>query len=186
MVAGVAQLCSLNIGQNLKVNLEDTDFNLEDIKRVEGDVHESLTSAIQKRNEELSESWGWKYPRAAVYLDKIKEHLISPYLILVSRDPAAIASRPIARGKPVIDTIKLILNLHKKNIDLVQRWEVPTLLVSYERALRNPERFIEMLCLFIGAKKPSNINSIVSYMKPGKYKNISDFEIYRNETNHLG
>ena len=175
MIAGVAQLCGLYIGQDLKVNLEDTDFNLEDIKRKGFDVQKALVAAIQKRNKDIPATWGWKYPRAGVYLDMVKGHLISPHLILVSRDPFAIASRPITRGKPIVDTIKLIQNIQRKNLDLVKRWEVPTLLVSYERALRSRKRFIEMLSLFIGLEKPSDFKSIVSYMEPGEYKHTRDY-----------
>lgn len=172
MVAGVAKLCGLNIGKNLGINLEDEKFNLTDLKKNGLDAKKTIIESIKKNNDSMP-IWGWKYPFAGTYLDEIKDYLVSPHLILVSRDPFAIASREISIGKSKIDTIHLILKRQNINIELIQRWKVPTLLISYERALTQPKQFIEALCHFLGLVPPDNIKNIIGFMQPGKYKNIN-------------
>src|SRR5687768_64110 len=77
MVAGVAKRCGLSIGSRLPGNLEDPDFSISDVGRME--------RTIVARNASMK-VWGWKYPRAASYLPELLPKLRNPRIIMVWRD----------------------------------------------------------------------------------------------------
>ena len=64
------------------------------------------------------------------------------------------------------------MRLQHRNIQLAEKWQVPTLLVSYERAIRDGERTIEQLCEFGNLTPPDDISGILRYITPGEYKVI--------------
>jgi len=172
MVAGVAKLCGLDIGEDLPINLEDNDFNLAVLKKkgvAQSVLH--IIDVLRQRNQS-KDIWGWKFPRAIVYLPQIREHLVNPHLILVSRDPIATATREILSGTPKMDAIELVLRLQLRNMELVKQWEAPTLIVSYERSIQRPEQFITDMCGFLGVERPVDTTDIRAFMQPGEYKLI--------------
>jgi len=172
MVAGVAKLCGLDIGKDLPVNMEDNDFNLQVLakKGIEKPIPYIIDS-IEQRNK-VKDIWGWKFPRAIAYLDGIRQHVVNPHLILVSRDPIATAARDILSGTPKIKAIEIVLRLQLRNMELVKNWQAPSLIVSYERSIADPEQFITDLCHFIGFEKPADTSKVRAFMKPGEYKSI--------------
>jgi hypothetical protein len=172
MVAGVAKFCGLDIGEDLPINLEDNDFNLAVLKKkgiTQPVMH--IIDVMAQRNQSKN-VWGWKFPRAIVYLPQIREHLVNPHLILVSRDPMATATREILSGTPKMDAIELVLRLQLRNMDLVKQWQVPTLIVSYERSVQHPEQFITDMCGFLHVERPVDTANIRAFMQPGEYKSI--------------
>ncbi len=172
MVAGVAKLCGLDIGEDLPINLEDNDFNLAVLKKKGiGQPVVHIINVLAQRNQS-KDIWGWKFPRAIAYLPQIREHLVNPHLILVSRDPIATATREILSGTPKMDAIELVLRLQLRNMELVKQWEAPTLIVSYERSIQRPEQFITDMCGFLGVERPVNTDDIRAFMQPGEYKLI--------------
>lgn len=172
MVAGVAKLCGLDIGEDLPINLEDNDFNLAVLKKKGiGQPVLHMINVMRQRNQSKN-IWGWKFPRAIVYLPQIREHLVNPHLILVSRDPIATATREILSGTPEIEAIEVVLRLQLRNMELVKQWQVPTLVVSYERSIQHPGQFIADMCGFLGVESPADTADILGFMEPGQYKSI--------------
>ena len=171
MVAGAAKLCGLDIGENLPINLEDNDFNIHVLKNAGvKPIHHVLTSLGQRNK--TKNIWGWKFPRAIAYLPYIREFLVNPHLILVFRDPIATATRQILSGTPKIKAIESVQHLQKRNMELVKDWQVPTLIISYEKSVQRPEQFITDLCHFLGVEKPADMSEIRAFMAPGEYKSI--------------
>ena len=171
MVAGAAKLCGLDIGKNLPINLEDNDFNIHVLRKAGvKPIHHMLTSLGQRNK--TKNIWGWKFPRAIAYLPYIREFLVNPHLILVFRDPIATATRQILSGTPKIKAIESVQRLQQRNMELVKDWEVPTLIVSYEKSIQRPEQFITDLCRFMGVEKPADMSEIRAFMAPGEYKSI--------------
>lgn len=172
MVAGVAKLCGLDIGRDLPVNLEDNDFNLQVLSKIgmEKPISHIITS-LEQRNK-TKDIWGWKFPRAIAYLDQVHQYIVNPHLILVSRDPIATATREILAGTPKLKAIEIILRLQLRNLELVKKWEAPTLVVSYEKSISYPDEFVTNLCQFIGIDKPADTSELRSFMRPGEYKSI--------------
>jgi hypothetical protein len=171
MVAGVSKLCGLDIGQDLPVNLEDNDFNANLLRQQNKVPAIAITETLKRRNTQ-KKIWGWKFPRAIAYLEQIQEHITNPHLILVTRDPVATASREILSGRPKIKALDAVLNVQKRNMELVKKWQVPSLIVSYEKSIAFPEQFIDELCEFLETEKPAQTEDIISFMRPGKYKKI--------------
>lgn len=171
MVAGVAKLCGLDIGRDLPINLEDNDFNLQVLRKRGVEPVHHILSAIDQRNK-TKKIWGWKFPRAVAYLPGLHSYLVNPHLIVVFRDPVATASREILSGTHTMRAIEIVLRLQGRNMDLVKLWEAPTLLVSYEKSIQYPERFISDLCRFLCVDKPSDTSAIRTFMRPGQYKPI--------------
>jgi hypothetical protein len=171
MVAGVAKLCGLDIGQNLPINLEDNDFNPQVLNKqgIQPVPHIINTLKERYRSKDI---WGWKFPRAIAYLAQIQQHLVNPHLILVSRDPIATAAREILSGAPKLKAIELVLRLQLRNMELVKSWEAPTLVVSYEKSIQYPEQFVTDLCDFLDVARPTDTSEIRAFMQPGQYKSI--------------
>jgi hypothetical protein len=171
MVAGVSKLCGLDIGQDLPINLEDDDFNAHILNKRGIKPIPHIISSLEKRYQ-TKKIWGWKFPRAIAYLPAIREHVKNPHLILVSRDPMATATREILSGTPKMLAIEIVLRLQSRNMELVKEWEAPTLIVSYEKSIQYPERFISDLCQFLCVEKPADTSEILTFMRPGQYKSI--------------
>ncbi|CAA0110906.1 Uncharacterised protein [Halioglobus japonicus] len=171
MVAGVAKLCGLDIGKDLPINMEDNDFNIHVLRKAGIKPVHHILSSLKERNE-TKDIWGWKFPRVIAYLPYLRDLLVNPHLILVFRDPVATASRQILSGKPEVKAIEAVQQLQQRNMELVKNWEVPTLLVSYEKSVRHPEQFVADLCSFLNVERPAGMSDILKFMQPGRYKPI--------------
>lgn len=173
MVAGVARMCGLDMGGDLPINCEDPRFNL-DLYRRSGhpDPVGAMRAVIAERN--LSgANWGWKFPAAARYLNDLKPDLRNPHLVIVFRDPVAISSRQLKRGADTTRVIRTILGQHLTNIRLAAAWNVPTMFVSYEKAVMQPRHFVKQLTQFLGLPMPQRMDLVREFMRAGSYKEMS-------------
>lgn len=171
MVAGAIAGLGVYMGENLGVNIEDSEFN-PDVNRSQTfeDFLRHLPEVISKRNADHG-IWGWKYPRANRYISNIFPLLRNPYFVMVYRDPVASATRSRPEdSEAVISEIKRRLSMQSENLKIAEKLKVPTLMVSYERASARPEEFLENLCDFLGLAYPENSEEIINFMKPGQYK----------------
>jgi hypothetical protein len=172
MVAGVARLCGLDLGKDLPNTHEDFDFNVDFLKRDGLEPVPAIRAAVERRNAAHS-VWGWKYPRSIRFLDQIRPGLRDPRLILVLRDPVASAGRPVRRLKQnPLEVVQDHLELQARNLELVSRWEVPALLVSYERAIDRPVELAEQLADFLGMPPPADHDQVRRFVRPGTYQDV--------------
>ena len=172
MVAGVARLCGLNLGKDLLNTHEDVEFNADFLQRDGIEPLPAIKAAVERRNAE-HDVWGWKYPRSIRFLDQIRPGLRDPRLILVMRDPVASAGRPVRRFKQdPLEVVNDHLDLQARNLALVSRWEVPTLLVSYERAIDRPVELAEQMAAFLGMAPPTDHDQVRSFVRPGTYQDV--------------
>jgi len=164
MVAGVIRMLHIDLGINLPNNHEDQNFV--------GKPIEHYINSIDSNNNNKSD-WGWKNPNAANYLEQVKHKLRNPYLIVVYRDLISTTSGHIRyhRREPVY-SLDEVLRRHLQNLQLVYRWRVPSLLISYEKSILNPTYLINDLTKFLQVTKDVDYEKIKSFMKPGKYKDI--------------
>jgi hypothetical protein len=176
MVAGALRLFGINLGSDLPVNCEDSDFNLHALAKQEiSDPVAHMLNTIQRRNLSSTSSWGWKYPQAEVYLRKLLPALRNPALICVMRDPVSIAMRNIFRRKqPAIPQVLHWLDHQKKNLQLIQESELPTLLVSYEKAAHSPIIFSNELAEFLNmSEQNERIAEVTRFIQPeAGYQNL--------------
>ncbi len=162
MVAGVVRGFGYHLGAELAVNNEDVDFAYRS--------HEEMRRSIAQRNERFS-LWGWKFPRAAEYLDGLLDVVRNPKLIVVNRDIVA-TSLGLLRwderqpGDALLET----LDQMQKNLALVSRWRKPSLFVSYEKAVAAPDAFLQELSVFLNRPLAVDKSRMVKFMAAGSYK----------------
>ncbi len=167
MVAAVTRMCGVDLGEDLPSNLEDPAFS----RPVRNNTNnpEKMRAVIRERNAS-KQTWGWKFPRAASYLDALRPDLRDPHLIIVTRDPVATATRQIVAGMDVQQVVQEALDKQVRAMELARRWRVPTLLVSYEKSLMAPARLATGLADFVGAAPLSaqQRQEVAQFVKPGK------------------
>lgn len=171
MIAGAIAGLGVFMGHDLPVNVEDPMFNPDVDKSIEFEAFcERLPSVIAERNENFK-NWGWKFPVAIRYLERIFPLLRNPHFVIVKRDPvpAVLRHNPQDNAGKINETRRR-LRLELDNINIAAKLAPPTLVVSYERAANKPEEFIENLAQFLNAEVPENLEPILNFMKPGEYK----------------
>jgi hypothetical protein len=182
MVARIVEQLGVPMGQELPANYEDQAFNFDfmpdEFKADRSKMRASLIDSINQRNQHYS-IWGWKYPRANIYLNQILEHVRRPHLICVLRDPLASSMRPLGRknfraksGK-ISSPLKLIeqhLAWQNRNLEIIRKSKCPSLICSYEKAIISPVEFVKEMADFIGLDSSSDrISFAADQIKPGSY-----------------
>lgn len=163
MVSGLLRGMGVFMGDDLDNNHEDPIF----VSRKRPLIRET----IEHRNKNHG-IWGWKYPEAAYYLDDIWQEIRNPYLICVQRDAAANASAQVRwHNKKPLKAMSDVLLDSQRNLSLISRKDCPRLVVSYEKAILNPDTFVSELEEFTCLKMKHDFD-YRSFMAPGKYKNI--------------
>jgi len=181
MVARVVEKLGVVMGTKLPLNYEDDEFNYDkmsdEIKQDPEQMARGLMRAINRRNNRF-DVWGWKYPRAHLYLPKIIKHVRNPHLICVFRDPVASALRPLSRrqspkkSSPLMPTkvVKQHLDWQTRNIQLIHKLNLPSFLCSYEKSIADPASFVGELASFIGAPVDTErLDAAVQQINPGGY-----------------
>ena len=181
MIARVAEQLGVGMGARLPSNYEDDEFNYDKmsdaLKEDPKLMARALLRAINRRNGR-HDVWGWKYPRAHLYLPLIIKQVRNPHLICVLRDPVASSLRPLSRkrvqkeGKAQLPTrvIKQHLSWQLINIEQIHKFNKPTFLCSYEKAILDPAGFVADLSAFIDLRKDQqSLNEAVQQIRPGGY-----------------
>jgi hypothetical protein len=166
MVAGTIRGFGFHFGHRLLVNSEDPDFTYKTV--------EDMRRTILARNA-CFRYWGWKFPKAAVYLDDLLQWIRSPILIVVARDQVAV-SLGLTRWDERSDTQAICESLDqmRMNISLILKWELPTLLVSYEKAVLNPGAFLDEVEAFLNMRLVVSRERLLQFMAAGSYKSYDD------------
>ncbi|MDX2481769.1 MAG: hypothetical protein QNK24_15715, partial [Desulfuromusa sp.] len=153
-------------GKNLPHNYEDRDFvssSLPEVKQI-----------IRERNEQY-DMCGWKYPAAANYLDQVARDLRAPQLIIVFRDVVATMQHHVRSNSfDAMTVLSRVMLQHQMNVSIAMRWNAPTLLVSYEKAIMSPISVVSDLANFVGVPVPEDMSSFEAFLKPGKYKTFGE------------
>ena len=163
-VAGTMLRLGLNMGDNLPDNYEDQDFVGRSVQH--------MKTAVEDRKSRL-DIWGWKCPEAANYLDRLLPELENPHLVIVYRDVVATMKGHIrwhSRGE--LQAAHEVLLAQQKNWFLMDRWKLPTALVSYEKAMVYPRIFIHSMSRFLSVAAPqtTELEDMVKFLEPGSYK----------------
>lgn len=173
MVAGMCQILGIPMGENLPDNCEDPDFNWLTLKEEVADRIQHMQACVRKRDTQHP-VWGWKYPAASQYLEQILPHLRNPHLVCIFRDPLSVARRPVLkRGREPLQALKTAANFYYRNIEVIKAAQVPTLLLSYERALVHPTEFTRELAEFLQCDSDTSRQAAERYISAsGGYKGV--------------
>lgn len=160
MVAGALRILGADMGARQGVgNNEDLD-----IQEARGSVTElanphsgafrtalSRMRPLIERRAAAGTAWGWKDPHGVLYAAQVQDLLPAPRLICVFRDPQAAAERVhLLTQKPLLTAMEETLTLYQLCRTYLERCTLPAALVSYEKSLVRPERFVEQLIDYCG------------------------------------
>ena len=99
--------------------------------------------------------WGFKRPNLHPYGAGLVSRFRNPFLIVTLRDPVAIAERnATAEQIDLQAALSMAMDNLGETVRFAQAATCPVLLVSYEKAVRNPDRFVERLLEFCGLPVP--------------------------------
>ena len=119
--------------------------------------------------------WGFKDPSAYLYLEQIRRCFANPRFIVIFRDFAAIAEREyVTTDLPIESGIQVALERYSSINAIVTSWRIPTLAVSYERALEQRSEFVGSLSNFLGLKETISITTeVLEFFSPDRgYKTL--------------
>lgn len=150
MTAGVVSALGIPLGKTEgQAVFEDKEF----IAALLYFDYSLLQTLIEKRNA-AETRWGFKFP-------SLQNHMLppqlgrfrNPYLIVVTRDPVATASRAHISDPEQEDAAQAYYNVSKQAYDMMhflQKARCPILLLSYEKFVAFPEKGIDGIAAFCG------------------------------------
>jgi len=152
MVAAVVEALGIDLGPTADLR----NFHFED-QTMHSPYLDVQVKYAKKRNEEF-DRWGWKDPTGIMAVRHVLFAIRNPRVIVVFRDMLATIQgemrfdrvHNIQPPRTFRDMADRSLAWWNQNIEFIKDSSVPTLLVSYERALSNPELFIDEICSFLG------------------------------------
>lgn len=109
-----------------------------------------------KENDANHTVWGWKDPGVIHPLNELGHALREPRVIIVFRDMLASIQGELrfdeenGLSRPIHELVDNTMDRYAKNWEFIKRTRLPTLLVSYERAINNKEEFVNEMIDFIG------------------------------------
>ena len=111
----------------------------------------ALRHEIGRRND-LFHQWGLKRPNLVLSLGDEGIRLFrSPKLIIILRDPLVIAERiKLAEGMSAVDAINYVRWSTSAHLKAICRINCPVMLVSYDHAMGDQQKFRELLFAFCG------------------------------------
>lgn len=157
MVAAVVSALGVYLGPEndlRQFNFEDQTMHLPYLDKV--------FACVQERNHHF-DRWGWKDPVGIPSIQQVIFALRSPRVIMVFRDKLATIQgemrfdeqNNIQPRRTFHDLMDRTMHWQQQNVEFLQRAKVPILLVSYERAMRQREEFIEDAAAFLGIENPA-------------------------------
>jgi len=166
MIAGAVRGFGYYLGEELLVNLEDQNFVYK--------TDEHMKETIARRDQDHA-LWGWKYPIAVEYLDRLLPFVRTPILIIVSRDITATASAMTRwDDRDPSGALSEAIIQSQRNLMLAIRHRLPTLYVSYEKASLNQDLFLTELEGFLGRSLVVDREKLLRFMSPGSYKSFEE------------
>lgn len=186
MVAGLCRQLGVFFGQNIDpANNEDAEFTSHRGDRsllLAGEGSEPrklfishLREVIESRNAS-HRLWGWKDPLSVLYINDVYDILSNVRTVCILRDPIAVSAREIInvrdQNRSITDEVifRQITNCSRQQRDIIRflnHRQVPSLFVSYERSLRQPDRLASELSQFLGIPaEPDRIDLLSEYIQP--------------------
>jgi len=173
VVAGVLRILGVDMGVGLAQVNEDQDIVRSwscRLRKLDRDAVVRDASAALRARANWVEPWGWKDPLGVLYAAAVR--VPNPHLVIVFRDPAAIAHRA---GSTT--TVGAILEHYQQCLEIERAWNCPALHVSYERMCRDPRPVVESLRdLCSLAATEEQIDTACRFVDPTKgYQDVRPF-----------
>lgn len=150
------------MGENLSGNLEDPEFQFASPR---------LIRKLAAQRNQLHDLWGWKFPLSFEKLPRTLKHLRSPHVVLVYRDPYAVAlSEHLRVGQNLCQMLFRTSKINQNMSKFYRNYhrETPIHLVSYEHLLTRTEETAAALFDFAGLNV--DVQEISKTVKPAQDK----------------
>ena len=127
---------------------------------------DAFAEMVARRNAQV-DCWGFKYPGAWQYMDRLERHLRDPVYLAMWKDPVSVTLRRFNStnrfGRKLRNTIRQM----KRAMDGIHAAGQPCHHFSYEDAVLTPARFVDRVADVIGVTldEPQR-ERIVSYIQP--------------------
>lgn len=152
MVAAAVDALGVDMGP--REDMRDFHFEDQIMNRVDLDVRFQY---IVQRNSEHA-AWGWKDPTGIDSVRKIMFAVRNPRVIVVFRDILATIqgeirfdeAHEIDPRRSFGQLVDMTLHWWTGLMEFVKHTQVPTMLVSYERSIADPDLFVAELAAFLG------------------------------------
>lgn len=114
-----------------------------------GDIS-AFGELCQARSAECAK-WGFKVPALRGVIVKASRKMVEPRYVVTFRDIQAVSMRNnLSMGVDSLQALRSAAVQYVNLVDRLSKLDAPVLLVSYEKALANPSRFVEALAEFCG------------------------------------
>lgn len=149
MVARVLHGAGVFLGSHMdEVVFEDNDFSsLFEVP----DLDMPAMTALLRGRDATHALWGFKRPHLHLQGAPVVELCRNPFVILTVRDPVAIAERnAISEQRDPAASLSHATEDLQQMLHFAETLTCPVLLISYEKAVHEPGRFVERLLEFCG------------------------------------
>lgn len=168
----------------LTANYEDKEF----VKVLQDAIDkppldEARMDGLIAERDRAYETWGFKAPTAMEELPYLLHHTRNPQVILVFRDMLATCLREhLSVDSDPWEAFESILSYQANMLTMLRNTDVPCFLVSYEKAILNPEFFCRKLGEFLErTAEPHWINEAVLQINPNQRDYLESVELVRED-----
>jgi hypothetical protein len=147
MIASSLRTMGIFIGNKADNSVhEDVDI----AQAIEKGEINNLLQIIKERDASYA-VWGFKRPTVFKKISPLLRHFRNPRFVVTFRDPLAIAKRnEISMHESLTEALKAASRETMELANFVSDVEIPTLLISYEKALQKPKEYVYTLSQFCG------------------------------------
>lgn len=141
MVAGCLRELGFFMGDIVADNHEDPEFISDDV--------EPLKHLILQRNL-THRDWGWKVPKTIFQIHELIPFIRNPHFIVLTRDPFDVAESMQQRTDFAFELgVEHVFMVYHYLENFIERCVSPLAFVSYNRAMKYPDQFMQEICYFL-------------------------------------
>jgi len=163
MVSGALHHLGIDMGMGGKPNTVYEDVALSEA--VEGKDTNRLKSLIAQKNAERK-VWGWKRPSAYEHIERVKRQFRNPEFLVIFRDVFAIANRNrISVRSDLLANMAHTVEQYRQLMAIISKSNERMALISYEKAMLNPGRFVGQLAAYAGVSDQKHIRAARRFVR---------------------
>lgn len=143
-IASVAHHLGIPLGKSIP-KYEDRRLRPLLLGEVPDEGHVRLEAAIRAREAQHA-LWGWKLPGIVRHFALVDRLVRRPVYVMVFKDPLSIAMRRTQNaGASLLPGVRGAMDLFHRMVYFAAQTERECILVSYEKAMRDPASFVRTL-----------------------------------------
>jgi len=129
--------------------------------------------------------WAWKLPAIQREFEFVCELVPNPHFVFIFKEPLSVAARKSdLKGKDTVAALEAVTTVYRHMATIASKTDVPLMLISYDRAITNLEKFLPIAANFAGVRKYNTEKVIAGihedgkrYFRPGVGKNATPADV---------